>query len=312
MKNGDFKGINKEISAANIHDRKRGLGLRINKRELKSEIKDLKIIVVNCRSIRNKQAEFVNLAKSSSADVILGTESWLCEEIASSEIFPPDYIVYRKDRTNRIGGGVFIAVKDHLDIQPEDIIDTTSEMVWCSILGKNRSKILFCSFYRPPEEEIHSIEDLSESLRVIRDKMKDHIIVVGGDFNLPHIDWENVTHSSTSAEKKLSQKLIDTFTIHGLEQVNMNITRTNRTGKGNILDLLATSHPQLMTSIHVADGISDHDVIIAELKAETIKTLKPRRDIYLFSKCNFTEFKIYINEGRDEFLPLRQGEYSRR
>jgi hypothetical protein len=40
------------------------------------------------------------------ADIIMGSESWLRPEIKSSEIFPPGFKVFRKDRTSGAGGGV--------------------------------------------------------------------------------------------------------------------------------------------------------------------------------------------------------------
>ena len=50
-------------------------------------------------------------ASSSEADIIVGTESWLTPDITDSEIFPPDLTIFRKDRSQKTGGGVFIAVK---------------------------------------------------------------------------------------------------------------------------------------------------------------------------------------------------------
>jgi hypothetical protein len=38
-------------------------------------------------------------------DVVIGTESWLSQEINSAEIFRDDYITLRRDRCSR-GGGV--------------------------------------------------------------------------------------------------------------------------------------------------------------------------------------------------------------
>ena len=71
----------------------------------------LKIVNVNCRSIKNKIAEFEHLSKTTDADIILGTESWLTDDIKNSEVFSNNYKIYRRDRNIRIGGGVFIAVK---------------------------------------------------------------------------------------------------------------------------------------------------------------------------------------------------------
>jgi hypothetical protein len=79
-----------------------------------SENKRLVLIQVNCRSICNKSLEFWNLIDTYNPDVVIGTESWLSEEINSTEIFRDDYITFRRDRFSR-GGGVFICVKNYID-----------------------------------------------------------------------------------------------------------------------------------------------------------------------------------------------------
>jgi nucleoside phosphorylase len=49
--------------------------------------KSLVLLQVNCRSILNKNLEFWNLVDTYSPDVIIGTESWLREEINNAEVF---------------------------------------------------------------------------------------------------------------------------------------------------------------------------------------------------------------------------------
>lgn len=49
-------------------------------------------------------------------DIVFGNESWLTPDINSSEVFPENYKIYTKDRSNNWGGGVFQAVKSDLII----------------------------------------------------------------------------------------------------------------------------------------------------------------------------------------------------
>jgi hypothetical protein len=65
---------------------------------------------VNCRSILNKSLDFWNLVDTYNRGVIIGTESWLREEISSAEIFLDDRKTFRRDRNSR-GGRVFNCVK---------------------------------------------------------------------------------------------------------------------------------------------------------------------------------------------------------
>ena len=69
--------------------------------------KELVLLQVNCRSICNKILEFWNLIHTYNPDVVIGTESWLNEEINNAKVFMGDYITFRRDRCSQ-GGGVFI------------------------------------------------------------------------------------------------------------------------------------------------------------------------------------------------------------
>jgi hypothetical protein len=70
----------------------------------------LDLLQVNCRSTLNKVLEFWNLVDTYDPDVIIGTESWLREEINNAEVFRDDYKSFRKDRCTRVCV-VFICVK---------------------------------------------------------------------------------------------------------------------------------------------------------------------------------------------------------
>ena len=51
-----------------------------------SECKPLVLLQVNCRSICNKILEFWNLIDTYNPDVVIGTESWLSEDINNAEV----------------------------------------------------------------------------------------------------------------------------------------------------------------------------------------------------------------------------------
>jgi hypothetical protein len=64
-----------------------------------------------CRIISNKDLEFWNLVDTYNPDIIIGTESWLREQIGNTEIFKADFTTSRRDRHVR-GGAVFICIKN--------------------------------------------------------------------------------------------------------------------------------------------------------------------------------------------------------
>ena len=65
----------------------------------------------NCQSIKSKKASFISFVDTYTPNIIFGTESWLSPSWYSSEIFPHNYNVYRKDRDDGFGG-VFLACSD--------------------------------------------------------------------------------------------------------------------------------------------------------------------------------------------------------
>jgi hypothetical protein len=78
-----------------------------------NEGKSLVLLQVICRSIYNKALEFWNLVNTYNPDILIGTESWLREELGNTEIFRTDFTAFRRDRHCR-GRGVFICVKNHI------------------------------------------------------------------------------------------------------------------------------------------------------------------------------------------------------
>ncbi|VDI32891.1 Hypothetical predicted protein [Mytilus galloprovincialis] len=95
----------------------------------------LRIIVVNCQSIRNKKADIDNLIETTKPDIMIGNESWLHKDISSTEVFPQGYIAYRKDRKTDAHGGVFILISDkYLSSEPPDLkSDDISEQLWVKV-----------------------------------------------------------------------------------------------------------------------------------------------------------------------------------
>ena len=66
----------------------------------------IKVISVNRYSLwsLSRQARFYGLLHDHEPDIIVGCESHLDDCYLSSEIFPADFSIYRKDRTSDSGG----------------------------------------------------------------------------------------------------------------------------------------------------------------------------------------------------------------
>ena len=77
------------------------------------ESKSLILLRVNCRSIYKKTLDFWNLVDTYNVVVVIGTVSWLREEICIAGVFRADFTTFRRDR-HACGGGVFICVKNYM------------------------------------------------------------------------------------------------------------------------------------------------------------------------------------------------------
>ena len=78
--------------------------------------------------------------------------------------------------------------------------------------------------------------ELGESLSKLPKKAKDKPIIMGGDFNLPGIDWKEEIVNPGSQNAGISSDLINLSANEGLTQVQEEPTREN-----NILDLYFTN-----------------------------------------------------------------------
>ncbi|GBN10663.1 hypothetical protein AVEN_207633-1 [Araneus ventricosus] len=90
-----------------------------------------------------KTADFFSSVASDDQDVILITETWLCEDIDSLELFDDRYLVFRRGRGSsynscRRGGGVLIAVKKCFSHFILGLPGSDLEAVWISIKLNHR------------------------------------------------------------------------------------------------------------------------------------------------------------------------------
>jgi hypothetical protein len=99
------------------------------------EAKPSVLLQVNCRSICNKTLDFWNLTDTYNLDVVIGTGSWLSEEISNEEVFRADYTTFRRDRHIH-GGGVFICVKNYITCT-ELWVDEICGMIAVEVKGRD-------------------------------------------------------------------------------------------------------------------------------------------------------------------------------
>lgn len=87
--------------------------------------------------------------------IIAITESWCTDSIYDAEIHIPDYIVFRKDRESRVGGGVLLYIHVSLPAKPVHSLNNLNfeDFVWC-LVTLNADKIRIGVVYRAPGSTI--------------------------------------------------------------------------------------------------------------------------------------------------------------
>ena len=233
-------------------------------------------------------------------DIILGTESWLSDDISDAEVFPKNYVTYRKDRSDRIGGGVFICVRDSIVSYKEDWnSDGKCEAVWCRLVDKNQKTYLVGCFYDAPSDCLSS---LSEFLTVLdhRAQLHNSRVLVGGDFNLPDINWDCMLTKVGGRCQNKNDMLLSVLNTCGLEQMIKTPTGVTN-NSSNILDLFITNIPQHVSQIASCVGISDHLAIIIHLE-DISRRPKVKRNIKLFHKADFDQINYRFYQHYLEFL----------
>lgn len=106
--------------------------------------------------------------------------------------------------------------------------------------------------------------------------------MLAGDFNLPHIDWDNNTVKPEANLLYQHEELLDIKDEFNLEQLQLNPSREH-----NNPDLFFTDHPSLIKSCDTSPRISDHHAIVINSNLKPSYNKHKRRNIDLFKKANW-------------------------
>ena len=149
--------------------------------------------------------------------------------------------------------------------------------------------MLVGAFYRPPDKTDEDyLNKVKEEISTIKEKHRRDIFVIGGDFNLPDINWEEQTIINRQYPIKTNQTFLEIVADNGLEQIVDFPTR-----KDNTLDLMLLSHPayKLRCKPLPSIGNSDHDIVLLDIACKPFKPKPVRRKIYLWKKADIYKIK---------------------
>lgn len=259
------------------------------------------MLLINFRSILNKLDTLNSFLYTCSADILIGTETWLSADISNSELnFPAQFTVFRKDRSISKGGGVIIAVKQ--EFQPSDIAyDSSIEAIWVTAQSAHTT-VIIGACYRPPDSGPEFVDLLNDSLEYVHAHYPNSVLILGGDFNYPGIDWASSSVSSNSSHRHECLRFLHLTHVHLMTQLVTEPTRGD-----NILDLLFTNNSQEALT-HVLEEISDHRVVHCSLYLPRADKSKVTKQLLNYACADIDK----MNRMLDDFIPIFESSFEHR
>ena len=247
----------------------------------------IKCAVINARSVVGKKFDLYAYLAAHQLDIIAITETFLDDTVHDSHIAPFGYVAYHCDR-NRHGGGVMILIRNTFHVIQRNDLDLSCEVLWIElIVSHGDSVVLFGVFYRPPSSDISVLQQLCHSLHALTSANSN--IILCGDFNVPNINWTNLSPTfSSPAAVLLCDLVVDNF----LSQ----LVYTPTHGK-NILDLVLTNCQHILSQIEVVDNLpgTDHDAVHFIISVDTVKSRSCQHYLYNYKRANFEYFESLLS-----------------
>ena len=255
---------------------------------------------------QTKITEFQSHIFEFSPDIIILNETWLKPTIKDEEILPPKlYKIFRLDRSlsshppdplnprkfKLNGGGVLIAVKNELNLNPKlNNLTCRAEALTVELSLPNKKKICVSTLYRVGtlgRDNFNRIKQYYNS--IFASKKYKHAYIIG-DFSLESVNWEN-----NSSSDNTHSLFLDLFNNLGLAQLITCPTHRH----GNILDILLYDSPDMIENLAILEPgcfvQSDHSPITFTVKA-AIKRSKPvKGTVYNYKNADWKSLNYDLN-----------------
>ena len=150
----------------------------------------------------------------------------------------------------------------------------------------NNKHIIIAAIYRPPNSDLQYIDDMCNTIEDLTSRHKNSVLWVGGDLNLPDINWPDCTIQGHSYPVDINKRFIDMLLTTHTEQMITTPTRQN-----NILDIFITNRPSLTSQCHTIPGLGDHHAISIHSSAQARRAKPIRRKIHLWRHADIDKLK---------------------
>ena len=226
------------------------------------------------RTVPSKVPYIQDLLNESSQLAFGLTETWLSDH-SPAELHIPGYTLYHQDRIRprsrrgRDSGGVALYIRDDQATSSEIVFTYSNGVIEAIGVHVRSLNLLMIVLYRQPDDRERGhrstshefgnfLEELDEFFSSLPPPSPD--IVVMGDFNLPHGNWDcnGGARSATGDEAEMVRALNDFTSTHFLvQQVNCPTHK-----EGGILDLIFTNNHDLIHDLTaIPTPNSDHFII---------------------------------------------------
>lgn len=149
----------------------------------------LKILALNCQSIRNKATEIEHYMHKENIDIALYSETWLTN---NHKLYFRDYTTYTQDRKDREHGGVAIAIKNTIKHTLNPHCNTHSiENIGITIFSPTNEEIHISSCYFPGSTNANTLNLFRLDLAKLTSNTPSNSYFLIGDFNAKHRLWNN-------------------------------------------------------------------------------------------------------------------------
>ena len=208
------------------------------------------------------------------------TESWAHNGITDAELGLEGYVMFRKYRIGKKGGGVILYIKENIpaayEVQLSEEADC-NEDIWCKLVT-GHTTVTIGVVYRCPNITKQNNEKIHNAISEVS---KGECIIMG-DFNHGNIKWD--TQQSTGVEY---QKFVCLVQDNFLTQHVLEPTRAAR-----VLDIVLSSQKEFVDNVVIQEplGNSDHNQLHfnINIKSDKAKVKQCRRD---FRRGNYEEIR---------------------
>ena len=202
------------------------------------------------------------------------SETWL-KDHKDAELNVEGYKLFRGDRSRikasrrgRESGGVAFYLRNDLAATCEPIFTFSNGVIEILTMYSRVENLILCIMYRQPDDEAHGHPSKCKEFEGAMNKLKDVIlkfdgpvpdVVVGGDFNLPCIDWDSKTPNTNCT--KDTKDMFNVLTAFMEELCLSQIVMQSTHKMGNILDLVLTNNTDLIHDYQCnvpVESVTDH------------------------------------------------------